>query len=46
MLRLSIFLGHRNDTEQTMGVRKIDLPLPRGIHDAESYVMTVSERPV
>ena len=28
-----------------MGARRIDLPLPRGIHDAESYVMKVLERP-
>ena len=45
MLRFPIFLGHCNNTEQTMGASGIDLPLPRGIHDAESYVIKVSERP-
>ena len=39
------FLGHCKNTEQTMGASGIDLPLPRGIHDAESYVIKVSERP-
>ena len=44
MLKFYLFLGHSINTEQTMGARRIDLPLPRGIHDAE-YVIKVSKRP-